>query len=95
MIHIIEVHTRNLMWGLMRPEDAVEHCRLAQRRLEAHPTAAELVLNEAMLLTYSGRPLEILTLLESVPPFVQPRPRRCVRTRASRFGGHRSERHRG
>ncbi len=75
LIHIIEVHTRNLMWGLMRPEDAVEHCRLAQRRLEAHPAAAELVLNEAMLLTYSGRPLEILTLLESVPPLVEPRAR--------------------
>jgi DNA-binding CsgD family transcriptional regulator/tetratricopeptide (TPR) repeat protein len=75
LIHIIEVHTRNLMWGLMRPDDALEHGRLALRRLEDHPAAAELVLNEAMLLTYSGRPLEIVSLLESVPPLVEPRAR--------------------
>ena len=95
LIHIIEVHTRNLMWGLMRPDDALEHGRLALRRLEDHPAAAELVLNEAMLLTYSGRPLEIVSLLESVPPLVEPRAR--VDARPCRAPGsrcHRSERHR-
>ncbi len=68
LVPIIELHTRNLMWGLSKPTEALEHNRAARDRLSGHPSHSELTLNEAMLLTYSGRPLDILSVLESADP---------------------------
>ena len=68
LVPIIELHTRNLMWGLSKPTEALEHNRAARDRLSGHPSRSELTLNEAMLLTYSGRPLDILSVLESADP---------------------------
>ena len=68
LVPIIEMRTRNLMWGLSKPAEALEHNRAARDRLSGHPSRSELTLNEAMLLTYSGRPLDILSVLESGGP---------------------------
>ena len=67
LVPIVELHTRNLMWGLSLPDEALAHNRAMREQLRAHPAGDELALNEAMLLTYSGRPLEILRVLEAAP----------------------------
>ena len=68
LVPIIEMRSRNLMWGLSKPTEALEVNRAARDRLSGHPSRSELTLNEAMLLTYSGRPLDILSVLESADP---------------------------
>ncbi len=75
LVPIVELHTRNLMWGLTRPDDALAHNRAVAARLQSRPAGGELAINEAMLLTYSGRPLEILSVLDSVVESDDPRQR--------------------
>ena len=75
LVPIVELHTRNLMWGLSLPDEALAHNRAMREQLRAHPAGDELALNEAMLLTYSGRPLEILRVLEAAPDSIDARAR--------------------
>ena len=75
LVHITEIRSRNLMWGLSRHDEALEVNRAARDRLSGHRAREELTLNEAMLLTYSGRPLDTLAVLESADPPRTPRAR--------------------
>ena len=75
LVHIIEIRSRNLMWGLQRYDEALSVNNEAKDRLEDPAGAEELTLNEAMLLTYSGRPRDALALLEPVAELAGPRAR--------------------
>jgi DNA-binding CsgD family transcriptional regulator len=75
LVPITELRSRNLMWGLRRHEEALEVNRAASARLGARPGAQELELNEAMLLTYSGRPVDALAVLEPLGDLADPRAR--------------------
>ncbi|HET6953278.1 MAG TPA: LuxR family transcriptional regulator [Acidimicrobiales bacterium] len=63
---LAEMQVRNLMWGLQRPADAT--ATLAALRDSAGDPAVriELAAEEAMILSYSGRPLEALALLDGL-----------------------------
>jgi DNA-binding CsgD family transcriptional regulator len=67
-VHIIEIRTRNLMWGLRGLEDALTVSRQARGLVPTGPCGQELTLNEAMVLAYAGRPREALALLDSLEP---------------------------
>ncbi len=75
LVPITEVRTRNLMWGLRRPDEALAVNDDARERLRDRPGAEELTLNEALLLTYAGRPLDALAVLAPVPLADSPRAR--------------------
>ena len=75
LVHIAEIRSRNLMWGMGRHEEALEVNRNARVRLGDLQGAEELTLNEAMLLTYSGRPADALVVLERAPDPSRPRAR--------------------
>jgi DNA-binding CsgD family transcriptional regulator/chromosome segregation and condensation protein ScpB len=75
LVPITEIRTRNLMWGLLRPDEALAVNGDARERLRDRPDAEELTLNEALLLTYSGRPLDALAVLAPVPETDSPRAR--------------------
>ena len=74
-VPLAEMRARNLMWGLFRHDEAREVNHAARRQLGDRPGCEELVLNEAMLLTYSGRPGEALTVLDTVGDLEGPRHR--------------------
>ena len=61
-----ELRARTLMWGLHRRADALAVSRAAHARCADPAAVDELVLNEAILLGYSGRPLDALELVDSV-----------------------------
>ena len=63
IVHLTEIRSRNLMWGLLRFDDALDLNRQVRARL-SDDAADELVLNEALLLAYGGRPLDALAMLE-------------------------------
>ena len=63
------------MWGLMRHDEALAVNRAACDRLGGREGTTELTLNEAMLLTYSGRPLDALGFLEALPELTDSRAR--------------------
>ena len=67
LVHITEIRSRNLVWGLFRGDEALAVNRSARDRLGDGPGVEELTLNEASLLSYCGRPLDALALLESMP----------------------------
>ena len=67
LVFIGEMHSRNLMWGLGRPDDALAANRHTLTRLRESPAIEELSLNEVMLLTYAGRPADALALLATRP----------------------------
>ena len=72
---VAEMRALNLMWGLRRHDDALAVNRAAQVH-GTDPTASqELTLWEATLLTYSGRPIDALAVLESVDEADTPRAR--------------------
>jgi DNA-binding NarL/FixJ family response regulator len=75
LVPLAEMQARNLMWGLFRPDEALEVNHAARRRLGARSGAVELALNEAMLLTYSGRPSDALAILDEVGDLESPRDR--------------------
>jgi DNA-binding CsgD family transcriptional regulator len=75
LVPITEIRTRNLMWGLQRPGDALAVNAEARERLRDRPGVEELTLNEALLLTYSGRPADALAVLVPVPESDSPRAR--------------------
>ena len=67
LVHIVEIRARNLMWGLFRADDALEVARLACARISDPAGKEELDLNDAMVLTYAGRPLDALAVLAPLP----------------------------
>ena len=75
LVQLTEIHARNMMWGLSRPEDALELNRRACAGISDPQGKQELALSEAVLLTYSGRPLDALAVLESVGPLTDRRAR--------------------
>jgi len=66
LVHLVEIRSRNLMWGLLRADEALKVNRLTSDRVSDPSGQQELVLNEAMLLTYAGRPLDALAALAPV-----------------------------
>ena len=75
LVHITEIRSRNLVWGLFRGDEALAVNRSARDRLGDGPGVEELTLNEASLLSYCGRPLDALALLEPMPHTADPRAR--------------------
>ena len=75
LVPITEIRTRNLMWGLLRPDEALAVNGDVRERLRHRPGVGELTLNEALLLTYSGRPVDALAVLAPVPETDSPRER--------------------
>jgi DNA-binding CsgD family transcriptional regulator len=75
LVHLCEMRSRNLMWGLHRDGEALEVNRRARDRLRDESGVEELTLNEVMLLTYAGRPREGLAVLEALPPATSTRAR--------------------
>ena len=75
LVHIAEIRSRNVMWGLFRPEEALDVIRRAHDRVSDPLSTEELVLAEALLLTYSGQPLDALAVLERVGPLTDRRAR--------------------
>ena len=71
---IVQMRARTLMWGLHRRDDALAMIRSA-REGASGVVADELALCEAILLTYSGRPLDALALVDSVAERDDPRVR--------------------
>ena len=59
-VQLAEIRSRNLMWGLLRFDDALAVNRVSRTQLEDPADVEELDLNEALLLVYSGRPLDAL-----------------------------------
>ena len=72
---IVSLRCLNLMWGLHRHDEALEANRSALARVGDHPEALTLVLNEATLLTYSGRPQQALQVLSDIGELTDPRAR--------------------
>jgi hypothetical protein len=66
---------RTIMWGLQRREDALAFSREARERCADPAAAGDLALNEAILLGYSGRPLDALAQVDTVPVTDRPRAR--------------------
>jgi len=69
LVQIVEIRSRNLMWGMWRADEALAVNRAALDRVTDKPAVEELTLNEAMLLTYSGRPLDAL---DTLAPIIEP-----------------------
>src|SRR3954447_21596306 len=66
LVHIVEIRSRNLMWGMWRADEALAVNRAALDRVSESSAIEELTLNEAMLLVYSGRPLDALEVLAPI-----------------------------
>jgi DNA-binding CsgD family transcriptional regulator len=68
LVYLLETRARNLMWGLSREDEALLVNGSGHDRV-ADPRAREdLALNEALLLTYSGRPAEALVRTHRLGP---------------------------
>jgi DNA-binding CsgD family transcriptional regulator len=68
LVHVVEIRARNLMWGLHRNDEALAVNAGARRRAGDRRAAEELALNEALLLTYAGRPLDSPALIATGRP---------------------------
>jgi DNA-binding CsgD family transcriptional regulator len=66
LVYLLEMRARNLMWGLSRDDEALAVNASGLDRLSDARALEDLTLNEALLLTYSGRPTEALTLISSL-----------------------------
>ena len=75
LVPITEIRTRNLMWGLLRQDEALEVNRRARERMDARAAVEELTLNEALLLSYAGRPADALACLAPLGELRDPRAR--------------------
>ena len=63
---LVEMQVRNLMWGLQRADEAAATLQSYQDSATDAATRVELVAEEAMLLAYTGRPLDTLALLDDL-----------------------------
>ena len=74
-VQLTEIRSRNLMWGLLRFDDALAVNRASRTQVEDPADVEELDLNEALLLVYSGRPLDALGALAPISSPTRPRAR--------------------
>jgi ATP/maltotriose-dependent transcriptional regulator MalT len=74
-VQLTEIRSRNLMWGLLRFEDALAVNHAGRVPLEDPADVEELDLNQALLLVYSGRPLDALHVLAPIADPTRPRAR--------------------
>jgi ATP/maltotriose-dependent transcriptional regulator MalT len=74
-VQLTEIRSRNLMWGLLRFDDALAVNRAARAQVQDPADVEELDLNEALLLVYSGRPLDALGALSPITDPTRPRAR--------------------
>jgi DNA-binding CsgD family transcriptional regulator/tetratricopeptide (TPR) repeat protein len=72
---LAEMQVRNLMWGLQRPADATATLATLRARATDPATREELVTEEAMILAYSGHPVDALALLDDLGEVEGPRAR--------------------
>lgn len=75
LVYITEIQTRNLMWGMWRNQEAIDVNGAVCSRVAGAAAREELALNQAMLLTYGGRPREALAALEPLGMPSTPRAR--------------------
>ena len=66
LVQIVGARSRNLLWGLLRPADAVAVNRAARARLTDPAAGAELLVDEAQVLMASGHPADSLRLLDGL-----------------------------
>ena len=74
-VQLTEIRSRNLMWGLLRFDDALAVNRASRTQVDDPADVEELDLNEALLLVYSGRPLDALGALAPITSPTRPRAR--------------------
>ena len=65
-VPLVAMRVRNLIWGLQRPDEALRVNRAARDRIEDPAAREELTADEAMVLTFSGRPVEALAVTEGI-----------------------------
>ncbi len=65
-VPVISLRCLNLMWGLQRDDEALAVNRAARGRVVRPGDEQALLLNEATLLSYSGRPRQALDLLDQI-----------------------------
>jgi ATP/maltotriose-dependent transcriptional regulator MalT len=66
LVRIATVRRRNLFWGCRRDDEALAVARSVESRLPAGPARDELIIGDAEVMAFSGRPLDALALLEHV-----------------------------
>jgi DNA-binding CsgD family transcriptional regulator len=66
LVYVLEMRSRNLMWGLLREGEALMVNSSGRDRLSDARALEDLTLNEALLLTYCGRPADALAVLQSL-----------------------------
>jgi ATP/maltotriose-dependent transcriptional regulator MalT len=62
-LQLVEIRVRNLFWGLQRLDDALAVNRAARAQFTSPAVLEELVVDEAMALALTGRPVEALDVL--------------------------------
>jgi ATP/maltotriose-dependent transcriptional regulator MalT len=70
---LVEMAVRNLVWGLQRPDAALALLKNMRDRTSDSVIRNELVAEEGMVLSYSGRPAEALAVLGALTDDVHPR----------------------
>jgi DNA-binding CsgD family transcriptional regulator len=63
---LVEMHVRNLMWGLHRPDEAMDVLHAMRLRTHDQTGRQEFLAEEAMILSYTGRPLESLEVIGTI-----------------------------
>ena len=66
-VAVAAARAANLLWGLLRPNDALAVNRAAQDVVESQTALDELVAHEAWLLVFSGWPARAREVIESLP----------------------------
>jgi DNA-binding CsgD family transcriptional regulator len=75
LVQVVAMRVRTLWWGLLRPDDALGVNRAARERVASREAHEELLADEAILLMFSGHPVEALRVLEALGPGVDLRTR--------------------
>jgi DNA-binding CsgD family transcriptional regulator len=66
LVYLLETRARNLMWGLLRNDEALRVNASGRDRVTDARAREDLGWNEALLLNYSGRPAEALAVADSL-----------------------------
>jgi DNA-binding CsgD family transcriptional regulator/tetratricopeptide (TPR) repeat protein len=66
LVRLATVRRRNLFWGCRRDDEALAVAASVEARLPSGPAQDELIIGDAEVLAFSGRPLDALALLEHV-----------------------------
>jgi ATP/maltotriose-dependent transcriptional regulator MalT len=65
-VPLVAMRVRNLVWGLQRTAEALGVNRAALDRVDDPAAREELTVDEAMVLTFSGRPVEALDVIRGI-----------------------------